>query len=222
MLELIGGCELVAVSAEKEFGDVAGLEARIVVVVAVGLRGQTKRGEGNNIWTGLLVATSLQSHGRAKAEADGDDRAPVFVFKPVQSGENVGCFGSAVMSSLAEASAAKVEAQNRKPETPLRIVDGLHGVVDDLVVEIAAAEGMRMADESGKGRVGSAFINQGFIDQRFEPAGWARQTETALIPASFRGILRTLFRLGGCNCGAHSTLHSTPRQRPHHARDWMP
>ena len=75
----------------------------------------------------------------------------VFVFKPVECGQNVGGFGAAVVCALAEAGAAKVEAQDRKPESPLRIVEDLHGVVNNLVVQIAAAQGMRMADERGEG-----------------------------------------------------------------------
>src|SRR5487761_1667954 len=50
---------------------------------------------------------------------------------------------SLVMRALAEAGAAKVEAQHRKAEP----VQGLHGVVDNLVVHGSAAQGVGMADQ---------------------------------------------------------------------------
>jgi hypothetical protein len=130
--------------------------------MAVGLRGQAERDEDADIGTGLRVTTGLECHGRAKAEADGNEGAAVFVFEPVKRSQHVGGFGSAVVRSLAEACAAKVEAEDGKGESPRGIVEGLHGVVDDLVVEIAAVEGVRVADERGKRSVGSAFVQQGF------------------------------------------------------------
>ena len=56
------------------------------------------------------------------------------------------------MRALAQARAAKVEAQNRPAQPEGWIVEGLHGVIDDLVVEGAAMERMRMADERGESR----------------------------------------------------------------------
>ena len=120
-----------------------------------------------------------------------------------RAAKHVGGFCAAVVRSLAESCAAKVEAQDRKGEPPGGIVEGLHGVVDDLVVEVAAVEGVGVADERGKGSVGSAFVQKGF-----KTAGGAGQIQTA----QYRDFL-TLARLGGCESGAHSTPHSTRKRR---------
>ena len=62
----------------------------------------------------------MESHGRAKAKADGDERALVFVFKPVERGKDIAGFRTAVVRALAQAGAAEVEAQHGKPKSPLR------------------------------------------------------------------------------------------------------
>jgi len=48
-----------------------------------------------------------------------------------------------VVGSFAEANAAEVETKDGDAEGG----EGLHGVIDDLVVHCAAAGGMRMADQ---------------------------------------------------------------------------
>ena len=160
--QLGGRGELVAVAAEKKLGDVAALQARIAVMMAAGLSGQAERGESAEIWTNLRVTTGLEGHGRAETEANGDEGALVFVFKPTESGEHVAGFRATVVRALAEARAAEVEAEDGKAKAPLRIVEGLHGVVNNFVVQIATVEGVRVADERGKRSVGSAFVQQGF------------------------------------------------------------
>ena len=42
----------------------------------------------------------------------------VFVFKPVERGEDVGGFRAAIVRALAEAGAAEVEAQDREGRVP--------------------------------------------------------------------------------------------------------
>ena len=64
---------------------------------------------------------------------------------------------SVIEAAFAETDSAEVEAQNRQPCRG----EDLHGVVDDLVVQGAAAERMRMADECGKGGVGAAGVENG-------------------------------------------------------------
>ena len=80
----------------------------------------------------------------------------IFVFEPVERGQHVAGFCSAVMRSLAQARAAKVEAQDGTAESPVRIVEDLHGMVDNLVVQVAAVERVGVADERGKRRIGRA------------------------------------------------------------------
>lgn len=174
LLQLSGRGELVAVSAEKELGNGAVLQGRIAVVMTVGLSGQAEGDESADVGAGLRVTTGMERHGCAEAEAYGNEGTVVFGFEPVECGEDVGGFGTAVVGSLAEASAAKVEAEDGKGESPGGIVEGLHGVVDNFVVEVAAVKGMGMADERGKGSVGCAFVQKGF-----KTADGAGQIQTA-------------------------------------------
>ena len=92
---------------------------------------------------------------------------PVFVFKPIERGQHIAGLGLAVVRALAQARAAKVEAQHRPAEAPFRIVERLHGVIDNLVVQVAAASGMGMADQRGKRRIGAP----SFSSASSRPAG---------------------------------------------------
>ncbi len=81
-------------------------------------------------------------------------------------------------------------------KAPLRIVQGLHSVVDNLVMEIAAAFGMGMADERGERCVGRAFVYHGL--------------KTAMRGRSDSRCEASEIALGGVAIGGdHSTLHFT-------------
>ncbi len=54
----------------------------------------------------------------------------------------------------------KLKRSTGQPRPQCGIVEGLHGVVHNLVVEIAAEQGMGMADERGKRRIGRAFSSK--------------------------------------------------------------
>ena len=101
-----------------------------------------------------------ECHRCAEAESDHDDGQLVFGMQPVERGDDIGRLGHAFVMSFAETGAAKIEAQHRPAQAPLRRIQHLHGVVDDFVVHGAAAEGMRMADKRGEARIGRAFIQQ--------------------------------------------------------------
>lgn len=86
-----------------------------------------------------------------------------FAVEPVESGMDVVLLAAAeVVAAFAEAGAAEIEAQDGQAEG----LEGLHGVVDHLVVQGASAERVRMADKRGKRGVGRAEV-----EQSFEPAG---------------------------------------------------
>jgi hypothetical protein len=89
----------------------------------------------------------------------------VLACQPIDGSVHVLDFAASVMLALAEAGAAKVEAQHGKPEAEGWVVEHLHGAVDDLVVHGPAAHGMRMADQGGEGGMGQAFVQQ-----RLEPS----------------------------------------------------
>src|SRR5579862_8309913 len=100
-------------------------------------------------WEGyrrLVCAAGLQRYSRPKTEARRHNGQFVFVFKPGQGSEQVSSFRRAVMLSLAPPSTAKVEAQHRPTQPEIRGIHHFHGVVDNLVMQGTAAQGMGMGD----------------------------------------------------------------------------
>ena len=90
--------------------------------------------------------------------------------KPIQGRSNVVHFAdSVVVLTLAETSPAKIETQHGKTKT----VQRLHGMKDDLIVQRAAKEGMRMTNDGGVSGIGSSSIEQGFetAGRAFEKQG---------------------------------------------------
>src|SRR5450631_508465 len=169
--QLCCGCELIMVSAQEKFWNAAGMQRWVSETLVLGLGRQAECDECADVGSGLTAAaTGHNSHGRTKAEANGNHRAFVFVFKPCESGKHIGGLRLPVMRTLAQAGAAKVEAQHWEAKSPRRIVEGLHGVVDNFVVKITAAQGMRMTDQCGERCIGSAFVDHGF-----ESACWSGQ-----------------------------------------------
>jgi hypothetical protein len=74
-----------------------------------------------------------------------------FLIEPVERSTDIVDFAMPLrMSTVAEASTAKVEAQHRESET----VEGLHGVEDDLVMQRAAVDRVWMADQRRVSRGG--------------------------------------------------------------------
>ncbi len=157
--QLLGGRKLVAISADEELGEREVLQRWIFVVAIAVADRESKSNQRTNAGCQALAAVSSDRHGCAEAEARENDGAIVLLVKPVESREHIAGFGFSIVNAAAQADAAKIEAQDRTVETPMRCVEDLHGVVDDLVVKVAAAERMRMADQRGKGSAGSAFIH---------------------------------------------------------------
>lgn len=75
-------------------------------------------------------------------------------------------------------------------------------MVDNLVVQCAAAFGMGTADQRSKRRMGHAFV-----DHRFQSPSGAGQIHTA-----HPGWRRNRADTEGCNSGSHSTHDSTPKR----------
>ena len=99
----------------------------------------------------------------------------------------------------------KLKRRTGKPSPHCGIVEGLHGVVDDLVVQGAAAEGMGMADERGKGSIGSALVREGLRAGRR-----GRPDPRCAVP----GFPDDGPGWAVCESGAHSTPHSTRKRGP--------
>src|SRR5437588_6983960 len=83
--------------------------------------------------------------------------------QPVESGANVLDFaGAVIVFTVAESSAAEVEAQHGKAKA----VQCLHGVKYDFVMQCSAKHRMRMADDRGMCRAFGACIQQRFQSSR--------------------------------------------------------
>jgi hypothetical protein len=107
-----------------------------------------------NISCWFVETTRLQRHERAKAKAGNDDGPLELGLKPGKGSLYIVAFIVAVVIALADAGAAKVEAEGGPSEAPLLVVEHLHGVVDDLVVHGAAAGWVGVAYQSGEGSFG--------------------------------------------------------------------
>ena len=110
--------------------------------------------------------TGAQGHCGTEAESGDDERALEFILEPVEGGKNVTDFGFTIVRAIAEAGSAKVESQDRPAESPMWMVERLHGVVDNFVVKRAAEDWMRMADERREWSIGVALIQNCFKTAR--------------------------------------------------------
>ncbi len=128
-----------------------------------------------------------------------------FLFEPVESSKNIAGFSLAIVHSIAQAGAAKVEAQHGPAQAPIGIVEDLHGVVHNFVVKIAAEDGMGMADERGKRRIGRSQVQN-----RLQAAGRTIERDAAnCAPGAFAADVHLNLVWG--RCGVHATPHFTLR-----------
>src|SRR6476659_1494507 len=92
-----------------------------------------------------------------------------FPFQPVERGPHIVDFSSAmVVLPMAEPGSAEIEAEYRHAQ----IVERLHGVEHDLVVERPAIHRMRVAHEGGICGVGPPGV-----EKRFQLSGWTVEKE---------------------------------------------
>ena len=104
---------------------------------------------------GASEPQARRRHGRAKAESghdEGNRNSRLSQSMPASTSPP----RLRHRAALAQTRAAKIEAQHRPAHAPLGIVEHLHGVVDNFVVQVAAAQRVRMADQRGKWRIGRA------------------------------------------------------------------
>jgi hypothetical protein len=143
--------ELVVVSAEQEFRKNATGEGRVCGFAIGDAGGEAEQSESANVRGGVVDATGPQRHDCTKAETGYDDGALEFGREPGKSSLHIARFGVAVVGALAESDAAKVEAEGGATKAPDGVVEHLHSVVDNFVVQVAAPGGVRMAYQGGKG-----------------------------------------------------------------------
>jgi len=180
----VAGTVYVVIAADKKLGLIAAGKEAVGVVAASGAHGDA---ESDEAFDARVAAAGAEADVRAEGEAGEEDGLVEAVFYPGEGGFDVILLAAAfVVYAFAEAGAAKVEAEYGNTEGG----EGLHGVVDDLVVHGAAAVGVGMADERGEWSVVAAGVEKGF-----EPAGWTMEVFN-------RFDMGCVLRAG---CGCHGT-----------------
>ena len=158
----------VVVTADEELRLRAGAQTIVGIGAAFGFHRQAQRDQAAH---SRIAATGLQPNGCAKRKSGEENRPLIFLLQPIERAAHVVYLAYAmVMRAFAAASAAKVEAQHGQAEA----MQHLHRVVDNLVVQRAAAQRVRMADQSSVRRIGLASIQQ-----RLQASGGAGQVQGA-------------------------------------------
>ena len=156
LVEGCGGAELVVVAGDEEFRLGALGEEVPGVAAAGGLDGCA---EGDEAGDSRIAAGGAKADVGAEGEAGEEDGSAVLAGEPVERGTDVVYLADAVgVGAFGEAGAAEVEAQDGDAEAG----EGLHRVVDDLVVHGAAEERVGMGDEGGVGAVAGSGVEEGF------------------------------------------------------------
>src|SRR5579872_170187 len=157
--------ELVARSTHEQLG-LEAVAQKIESINAGLFRVGSDRRNGNsyaNHSANSRVGTSRsQSNRRAKRKSREDQRQMKFGIEPVKRSAHVFDLALAlVVFALAQARAAKVEAQHRETKA----VQRLHSVEDNFIVQRPAKQRMRMADDGCKSGILGATVKQ-----RFQPS----------------------------------------------------
>ena len=162
-------CELVAGSADEQLRLRACFEKGVVVgaVIDRGDRG-AETDDGLHTWIGTGGA---KADGGSEGEPRKDHRQVKFLSEPVEGGAYVIDFARAgVVLAVAPSGAAEIETQHREAE----LVERLHRVKDDFVVQGAAVERMGVANNRRVGRARRSCVEEGF-----EPSGGAGKEQRA-------------------------------------------
>ena len=110
-----------------------------------------------------IFAGGAQSYCRSERKPGKNQRKMKLRIEPIKSGSHIIHFASAIiMFALAQSRPAKIEAQDWKSE----VVQRLHGMKDDLVVQRTAEQRVWMANDCRVGRVRSARVQQSFQPPR--------------------------------------------------------
>src|SRR5580704_10067723 len=152
---------VVTIAADKEFRLGAIAQKLIRIEASFGLYRCPNRDQRFDI---RIRTNRAQSGCRAKGKSSENNRQREFMLQPGQRSLHIGDFSSAfIMAARAQPGSAKIKAQHGKAER----VQRLHRMKDDLVVHGAAAQRMRMADQSSIFGVWLAGVQQGF-----QASGW--------------------------------------------------
>ncbi len=152
------------VAGDEELGLGAGGEEAVGVVASGGADGQA---EADQAGDARVAAGGAQADVRAEGEAREEDRVAKTACSRRGGAHVLDLAAAFVVGALAEAGAAEVEAQDGHAE----MGEGLHGVVDDLVVHGAAGGRVRVRDDA---RCTARARGTG-VEDGFEPADGAEQ-----------------------------------------------
>ncbi len=174
LLQLFSRTELIARAAHKQFR-LGTLPQKFEVVsaryFAVGSHWPDWSSQTNQCLHSWIGARRAQAHSRAKGKSSEYQRQVRFCGQPVKRGANIIHFSQAlIVLSMAESCAAKIEAQYGETEA----VQCLHSVKHNLIVQRAAKQRVRMANQRGMSRVFRAAV-----EQRFKPSRRTVQEERA-------------------------------------------
>jgi len=152
--------EGIASSADEQLGCGAGLQE--IEVVNSGFfqacgDGRDRRSHADERTYPCIVVSRAQADRGAKRKSGKNQRQMESCVKPVERGPYVFDFTLAVVVlALAQSRATEVEAQHGKSE----VIQRLHGVKHNFIVQGSAKQRMRMADHRGVARIASASIEQ--------------------------------------------------------------
>ncbi len=197
LVEDFGGAELVVVAADEELGGGAVGEEVVGVVAAGGADGEAEADEGCDAG---VAAAGAETDVGAEGKACEEDGRAVETVEVVDCGADVFDLAAAfIVDALREAGAAEVEAEGGDGE----VGEGLHGVVDDLVVHGAAGGRVGVGDEGGEGGVRGTGVEDGFETagravEIFKGAdlGGERHKDSMKQGEAVRGRVRQLVCLG--------------------------
>ena len=161
--------ERVARAADKELGFRA--RAQKFEIVEAVFKNDGGQAEGDESADAVVRTRGAQSDGGSEGEAGEDYGQRKLAFEPIKGGAHVFDFPDAAgVLALAQSGAAEVKAQYGESE----VVERLHGVENDFVVQRSTVERMRMAHQGGMGRA-----RQSGIEQGFQASGRAGEEERA-------------------------------------------
>src|SRR5207245_230498 len=148
--------ELVTRSTDEKFG--LGTGPKKLVVVAAFVNGRNWCPKGDQSLHPGIRAGRPETHSSAKREAGKNYGLLEFCFEPVQRSADILDFpASVVVFTLTQSGATKIEAQHWKAKA----VQSLHRVKDNLVVQRAPIDRMRVADQSCMARIFRTEIEKG-------------------------------------------------------------
>ncbi len=143
---------LILIAADEQLGLYALRQIFVGVMPALGGNGKTQRDEAAHA---RIAAADAHADICAEGKSGEQDGLVKFLIEPIECGADVILLATAiVVGAFTAAGAAKVEAQDGEAKR----VQGLHGVIDHLVMHSAAAHGMRMTDDRGERRIRAAGV----------------------------------------------------------------